>query len=170
MLGWTEPPDSSRIDRMADTPSLMTIEEFCKLPEDDGPVYHELRHGEVVPVTRPKLKHQMIQSRLRRLLEPLAPPGALVEAEVAFRALPAMRCGLWPRFRAGRCAPASAPSPAAGPTGWPGSSRRGAGPTRGWPRTWRNSRRCWPTRPSPRSLRSAPPRRSEYRRTGWASR
>ena len=73
---------------MAATTSLMTIEEFCKLPEDDGPVYHELRHGEVVPVTRPKLKHQMIQSRLRRLLEPLAPPGALVEAEVAFRALP----------------------------------------------------------------------------------
>src|SRR5450759_2103674 len=88
MLGWTEPSDSSKIDRMAATTSLMTIEEFCKLPEDDGPVYHELRHGEVVPVTRPKLKHQMIQSRLRRLLEPLAPPGALVEAEVAFRALP----------------------------------------------------------------------------------
>ena len=73
---------------MAVTTSLMTIEEFCKLPEDVGPVYHELRHGELVPVTRAKLKHQMIQSRVRRLLEPLAPPAALVEVEVAFRALP----------------------------------------------------------------------------------
>ena len=73
---------------MAVPTSLMTIEEFRNLPEDDGPVYHELRHGELVAVTRAKFKHQMIQSRLRRLLEPLAPPGALVEAGVAFRALP----------------------------------------------------------------------------------
>ena len=73
---------------MAATTSLMTIEEFCKLPEDDGPVYHELRHGELVSVSRAKLKHQMTQSRIRRLLEPLAPSAALVEVEVAFRALP----------------------------------------------------------------------------------
>lgn len=73
---------------MAVPTSLMTIEEFCKLPEDDGPVYHELRHGELVTVTRAKFRHQMIQSRLLALLRPLAPPGALVEAEVAFRALP----------------------------------------------------------------------------------
>ena len=73
---------------MAVTSSLMTIEEFCRLPEDDGPVYHELRHGEFIAATRARFKHQMIQSRLRRLLEPLAPPAALVEVEVAFRALP----------------------------------------------------------------------------------
>ena len=73
---------------MAATTRLMTIEEFCSLPEDDGPVYHELRHGELVAVTRAKFKRQMIQSRLRRLLEPLAPPAALVECAVAFRALP----------------------------------------------------------------------------------
>src|SRR5438046_149639 len=73
---------------MAVTTSLMTIEEFYQLPEDDGRVYHELRHGELVTVTRPKYKHSMIQSRLRRLLEPLAPPTSLVEIEVAFRALP----------------------------------------------------------------------------------
>jgi len=73
---------------MAVTTKLMTVEEFCRLPEDDGPVYHELRHGEIVPVTCAKLKHQMMQSRLRRLLEPLAPPAAFVEARVAFRALP----------------------------------------------------------------------------------
>ena len=42
---------------MAVTTHLMTVEDFRKLPEDQGPVYHELRHGEVVAVTRPKLKH-----------------------------------------------------------------------------------------------------------------
>ena len=73
---------------MAATTSLMTIEEFRRLPEDDGPVYHELRHGKLVAVTHAKLKHQMIRSRLRHLLEPLAPPAALVECAVAFRALP----------------------------------------------------------------------------------
>jgi Uma2 family endonuclease len=73
---------------MAVTTSPVTIEEYSNLPEDDGPVYHELRHGELVAVARAKVKHQMIQSRLRRLLEPLAPPAALVEVEVSFRALP----------------------------------------------------------------------------------
>ena len=38
------------------TTRLMTVEEFRKLPET-GPFYYELRHGELVPVTRPKLKH-----------------------------------------------------------------------------------------------------------------
>lgn len=66
----------------------MTVEEFSKLPEDDGPVYHELRHGEIVPVTRAKYRHLVIQSRIRRLLEPLASASALVELEVPFRALP----------------------------------------------------------------------------------
>jgi Uma2 family endonuclease len=67
---------------------LMTIEEFRKLPKDDGPVYHELRHGALVTVTRPKLKHSLIQRTLRRLLEQLAEPGSLVEVELAFRPLP----------------------------------------------------------------------------------
>jgi hypothetical protein len=66
----------------------MTVEEFSGLPEDDGPVYHELRHGEIVPVTRARLKHQTIQSRLRSLLEPLAPPASLLEIAVAFQPLP----------------------------------------------------------------------------------
>jgi Uma2 family endonuclease len=70
------------------TSKLMTVEEFLKLPEDDGPVYHELRNGELVSVTRPKLKHHLIQSRLRDILKPLAPAGSFVEYEVAFRALP----------------------------------------------------------------------------------
>jgi Uma2 family endonuclease len=67
---------------------LMTVEEFRKLPENSGPVYHELRHGELVSVTRPKFKHHLIQSRLRDQLKSMAPAGAFVEYEVAFRALP----------------------------------------------------------------------------------
>jgi Uma2 family endonuclease len=70
------------------TNDLMRVEEFRKLPEDDGPVYHELRHGERVEVTRPKAKHYRIQLRLQQLLAKVAPPGALVSIEVAFRALP----------------------------------------------------------------------------------
>jgi Uma2 family endonuclease len=39
-------------------------------------------------VTRPEFKHHAIQGRLRDLLKSLAPPGAYVEYEAAFRALP----------------------------------------------------------------------------------
>jgi Uma2 family endonuclease len=74
---------------MAATPTrLMTVEEFRNLPEDSGPVYHELRHGEVVAVTRPKLKHHLIQSKLRDLLKAIAPSGGFVEYEMAYRPLP----------------------------------------------------------------------------------
>jgi Uma2 family endonuclease len=66
----------------------MTVEEFRNLPEDSGPVYHELRHGEVVAVTRPKLKHHLIQSKLRDLLKAIAPAGGFVEYEMAYRPLP----------------------------------------------------------------------------------
>lgn len=72
---------------MATTTGLMTVEEFRQLPET-GPFYYELRRGEPVPVTRPKFKHHLIQSRLRDLLKPLAPAGAFVDCELAFRALP----------------------------------------------------------------------------------
>lgn len=66
----------------------MTVEEFQKLPEDDGPVYHELHHGEIAVVTRPKLKHFFVQRNLRRLLEEVADWGSVVDTEFAFRALP----------------------------------------------------------------------------------
>jgi Uma2 family endonuclease len=66
----------------------MTVEEFRKLPEDSGPVYHELRHGELVAVTRPKLKHFIIQRNLRELLTSFAEPGSCVDTEVAYRPLP----------------------------------------------------------------------------------
>ena len=72
---------------MAATTSPLTVEEFRKLPEDSGAVYHELWHGEIVTVTRPKLKHSLIQRSLRRHLEHLAEPGSLVDVEIAFRPL-----------------------------------------------------------------------------------
>ena len=70
---------------MAATPGLMTVEQFLQLPET-GPFYYELRHGELVRVTRPKLKHILLQSRLEKLLE--AVPGMYVGVEFPFRALP----------------------------------------------------------------------------------
>ena len=73
---------------MAASTSLVTVEQFRQLPEDSGPVYHELRHGEIVAVTRPKLKHHLIQARIRDLLKKIAPPKSFVEYECAFRALP----------------------------------------------------------------------------------
>jgi Uma2 family endonuclease len=72
---------------MAALTHLMTVEQFRSLHEDQGPFYHELRHGELVAVTRPKLRHHLIQSRLRDLLRALASAGSFVEYEVAFRAL-----------------------------------------------------------------------------------
>jgi Uma2 family endonuclease len=73
---------------MAAVTHLMTVEAFRKLPEDHGSVYHELRHGELVPVTRPKLKHHLIQDRLVELLKPVAQSAGHVSMEFAFRALP----------------------------------------------------------------------------------
>ena len=39
-------------------------------------------------MTRPKLKHSLIQRGLRRPLETVAEPGSLVDVEMAFRPLP----------------------------------------------------------------------------------
>jgi len=72
---------------MAATTSPLTVEEFRRFPEDSGRVYSELRHGEIVAVTRPKLKHSLIQRSLRRLLEDVAERGSLVDVEIAFRPL-----------------------------------------------------------------------------------
>jgi len=77
-----------RLVDMAVTTGLMTVGDFSKLPKDSGPVYHELRHGEVVSVTRPKLKHAILRAGLRRIFEELAEPGSYVETEVAFRPKP----------------------------------------------------------------------------------
>ena len=72
---------------MATITGLMTVEQFLRLPEA-GPFYYELRHGELVRVTRPRFKHLRIQRQLRKLLESFARDSGVVEIEVAFRALP----------------------------------------------------------------------------------
>ena len=73
---------------MAATTHLMTVEEFRRLPEDRGDTYHELHHGELITLTRPKLKHSLIQTNLLFLLKPLADPSAHVSMEVSFRPSP----------------------------------------------------------------------------------
>jgi Uma2 family endonuclease len=72
----------------ATTSQLCTVEQFRRLPEDSGPVLHELRHGEIVPLTRPKFRHSLIQRNLRRALEDIADPASFVDTEVSFRPLP----------------------------------------------------------------------------------
>jgi Uma2 family endonuclease len=77
---------------MAATTHLMTVEEFQSLPEDRGDTYHELHHGELITLTRPKMKHWLIQNKLVDLLRPLAEPGSRVGLEMAFRPLPEHEC------------------------------------------------------------------------------
>jgi Uma2 family endonuclease len=66
---------------------LMTVEQYRQLPSRDD-VIQELHWGQVVTLTRPKMKHAKLQSRLVRLLRPKAEHLGVVESEVAFRALP----------------------------------------------------------------------------------
>jgi Uma2 family endonuclease len=73
---------------MATLPALMTVEQFQELPLDKGPVVHELHHGEVVTLTRPKAKHYRLQKRLERLLENRAGNLGVVGIEMPFRAVP----------------------------------------------------------------------------------
>jgi Uma2 family endonuclease len=73
---------------MATLPALMTVEQFQELPLDKGPVMHELHHGEVITLTRPKAKHYRLQKRLERLLEARAGDLGVVGVEMPFRAVP----------------------------------------------------------------------------------
>ncbi|HEX4808876.1 MAG TPA: Uma2 family endonuclease [Bryobacteraceae bacterium] len=68
-------------------PLLVTVEQYRDLPQRDG-VTQELHWGQVVTLTRPKMRHAKLQSRLVRLLRPKAEHLGVVESEVAFRALP----------------------------------------------------------------------------------
>lgn len=53
---------------MAALPNLVTVAQFRELPECGESVY-ELHYGEVVALTRPKMRHTKLQVRLSRLLE-----------------------------------------------------------------------------------------------------
>ncbi len=68
-------------------PLLMTVQQYRELPQRED-VVQELHFGQVVTLTRPKMKHAKLQSRLVRLLRPKAEHLGVVESEVAFRALP----------------------------------------------------------------------------------
>lgn len=61
----------------------MTVAEFDQLPESPSCSY-ELRHGELVKVTRPVLKHVFVQKRLMALLDSEGGSGSAL-MEVGFR-------------------------------------------------------------------------------------
>jgi Uma2 family endonuclease len=65
----------------------MTVEEFDKLPET-GPFCYELHNGELVQVTKPKLKHHVLQEHLLEMLRTASAGNGHVSMELAFRALP----------------------------------------------------------------------------------
>lgn len=67
-------------------PLLMTVQQYHELPPR-ADVITELHWGQVVTLTRPKMRHAKLQSRLVRLLRPKAEHLGVVESEVAFRAL-----------------------------------------------------------------------------------
>ena len=68
-------------------PLLITVDQYRQLPRRED-VIQELHWGMVVTLTRPKMRHAKLQSRLVRLLRPKAEHLGVVETEVAFRALP----------------------------------------------------------------------------------
>ncbi len=66
---------------------LITVAQFQALADPPG-AFYELHDGNLVLMTRPKLKHQVIQDRLNRLFKSFAPSASFISIEVAFRALP----------------------------------------------------------------------------------
>jgi Uma2 family endonuclease len=68
-------------------PVLLTVDQYRRLRLREDAV-QELHWGEVVTLTRPRMRHAKLQSRLVRLLRPVAEHLGVVESEVAFRALP----------------------------------------------------------------------------------
>ncbi len=66
----------------------LTVEEFRQLARPVGDFDYELHDGSVFPVTRPKLKHYLLQTRLRDLLNRFAPEGSFVGYEFPFRLFP----------------------------------------------------------------------------------
>jgi Uma2 family endonuclease len=74
---------------MAAAPELLmiTVEQYRELPQRDD-VIQELHWGQVVTLTRPKMKHIKLQYRLVELLRPKAGGKGVVASEVPFRALP----------------------------------------------------------------------------------
>src|SRR3954451_10970311 len=72
---------------MVALPNFVTVEQFRQLPES-GECSHELHHGEVVAMTRPKAGHWFLQIRLVELLQPKLSDFGKVGMECAYRAVP----------------------------------------------------------------------------------
>ena len=70
----------------------MTVEQFQELPLDEGPLLHELHHGEIVAFAGPKDNHYRLQKRLERLLEARAGDLGVVGMEMPFRGGLSARC------------------------------------------------------------------------------
>jgi Uma2 family endonuclease len=70
-----------------DTIEMMTVDEYRQLPDRED-VIQELHRGMVVTISRPKMGHAKLQSRLVDLPSPKAERLGVVAAEVALRALP----------------------------------------------------------------------------------
>jgi len=68
-------------------PLLMTVEQYRELPQR-GDIVQELQWGQVVTLTRPKMRHTKIQYRLVELLRSRVGEKGIVASEVPFRALP----------------------------------------------------------------------------------
>ena len=68
-------------------PLLMTVEQYRELPRPNN-VVQELHWGQLVTLTRPKMKHTKLQYRLVELLRSRAGHKGIVASEVPFRALP----------------------------------------------------------------------------------
>ncbi len=68
-------------------PLLLTVEQYRQLP-DRKDVLQELHWGQVVTLTRPKMRHSRLQYRLVELLRPKVEAKGIVAAEVPFRAVP----------------------------------------------------------------------------------
>jgi Uma2 family endonuclease len=68
-------------------PLLMTVEQYRELPQRDD-VIQELHWGQLVTLTRPKMRHTKLQYRLVEMLRPLLQRNGVVASEIPFRALP----------------------------------------------------------------------------------
>ncbi|HEY3939625.1 MAG TPA: Uma2 family endonuclease [Bryobacteraceae bacterium] len=66
---------------------LMTVEQFREIPAPDSMV-QELHWGQVITLTRPKMKHTKLQYRLVELLRPIVEGKGIVMVELPFRAVP----------------------------------------------------------------------------------
>jgi Uma2 family endonuclease len=68
-------------------PLLLTVEQYRQLPDRED-LLQELHWGQVVILTRPKMRRSRLQYRLVELLRPKVEAKGIVAAEVPFRALP----------------------------------------------------------------------------------